>query len=387
VLMSRDNGGRAVVEPSTYSKSAIGHAGLYELLGRLGYGLERSRVGAQRAPGEGGILVMAEPELNAFGSASILTLERTPTVLLVLPKRAGEADRDKPGWIRSAEPLPLSYVDSVLRLVVAKGSVERVEPPKSFAVNKIGIMPDFAATAQLMRSELLTPLVGSSEGMLLGAAEYDDRLVWVLSDPDIIENHGLVRGQNAAFILGTLEAMRGSGEAGKVVFDEAIHGIAGPPTNPFRYLFEFPFAIVTLLMLAAVGLLLWATTGRFGGVRPAPPSFDLGKSRLIANTASLLERAGHHGFVMHRYVHMVLREAGRALHAPAQLDDAALAAWLDRLGEARGVDENSAGILRRSDEGLAGGRYRLAGLFQAARDIHHWKDRIAHGSSARSHNR
>ena len=387
VLMSRSDGGRAVVEPSSYSKSAIGHAGLYELLGRFGYGLDRSRVGAQRAPGEGGILVMAEPSPSSFGPSSILTLERTPSVLLVLPKREGLADRDKPIWIASAQTLPLPEVDRVLRFVVADGSVQRVEAPKSFAVNTIGLTPEFDQTAQLMRSESLKPLVGSEDGMLLGEADFDERLVWVLADPDIIENHGLGRGPNAAFILATLEAMRGSAPAGRIVFDEAIHGIAGPPSNPFRYLFEFPFVLVTVLVLAAVGLLLWATMGRFGGVQPAPPSFDLGKGRLIANTASLLERAGHHGFVMHRYVRMELREAGRALHAPAQLDDAALAEWLDRLGTARGVEESSAEILRRSDEGLDGGRSRLAGLFQAARDIHHWKDRIAHGSSARRHDR
>ena len=387
VLMSRDSGGRAVVDPSTYATSAIGHAGVYEMLSRLGYPLDRSRVGAQRSPGEGGVLVMAEPELAHFGSDMVLTLERTPTVLLVLPKRAGEPDPARGGWIRRVETLPLRYVDSVLKLVVSKGQVQRLEPPKAFAVNRLGVMPTFDSTAQLMRSDDLTPVVADGEDMLIGEFNDDGRVVWVLSDPDIIENHGLERGQNAAFVLAALERLRDPSEKGRIVFDEAIHGIAGPPSNPFRYLFEFPFVIITGLVLLAIGLLLWATTSRFGAARPAPPAFDHGKGRLIANTASLLERAGHHGFVMHRYVRMVLRDTGRALHAPPQLDDASLAGWLDRAGKARGLHETSAGIIQRSDDGLAGGRSKLAGLFQAARDIHHWKDKIAHGSSARSQHR
>jgi len=387
VLMSRDGSGRAVTAPSTYSKSAIGHAGLFEMLSRLGYPLDRSRVGAQRNPGEGGLLVMAEPGLENFGSDAILTLERTPTVLLVLPKRAGRPDPGRAGWVSSVEPLPLRYVESVLRLVVPKGQIQRLEAPKSFAVNQLGVVPDFVSTAQLMRSDNLIPVVADGEDILIGEVKDDDRVVWVLSDPDILENHGLERGKNAAFMLAALEKLRNPDEKGRIVFDEAIHGIAGPPANPFRYLFEFPFAIVTVLVLLATGLLLWATTSRFGAARPAPPAFDHGKGRLIANTASLLERAGHHGFVMHRYVHMVLRDTGRALHAPPQLDDAELAAWLDRVGHARGLPETSTSIIQRSDEGLAGGRSKLTGLFQAARAIHQWKDRIAHGSSASSRHR
>jgi hypothetical protein len=156
--------------------------------------------------------------------------------------------------------------------------------------------------------------------------------------------------------------------------------------NPLKKLLQFPYFIVVLLILGGAGVLLWATTSRFGKPRAAPPAFDLGKARLIATTASLLERAGHHGFVMRRYVGMTLQDLGRLFRAPSGLSDTELAAWLDIIGEARGIEARSAAILAETRRSGEGGQ-ALVGLFQATRDIHKWKEAISNGTSARSSDR
>ena len=366
---------------TTKSISAIGHAGIYELAQRFDIPVARSRINGVVAPDEGGVLVMAEPSSTLSGD-DIIRLGRAENVLLVLPKRWATADRSKPGWIRSASPMEADWVGRIARLVESGADIVRGDPPKTWDRNDIGIDPSFDDGAQLIRSEKLTPIVGNAKGMLIGEKLDGYKRIWVLSDPDIIENHGLAKGQNAAFTVALLNAMRS--EDGNVVFDETIHGMVNIVDSPFKKLFQFPYVIILLLGLAAAALLLWATTSRFGKPRQEPPAFDLGKGRLIANTASLLDRAGHHAFVMRRYVRETLRDAGRLFHAPRQLDDDQLAAWLDRIGESRGIKAKSADILARSGEG---GSQTLTGLFQAARDIHKWKEEISDGTSARSGNR
>ena len=199
--------------------------------------------------------------------------------------------------------------------------------------------------------------------------------------PDLVENHGLIKGKNAEFALALLNAMRDAelGD-GKVVFDETIHGMVNNVDSPFKKLFQFPYVIVLLLVLAATALLAWATTSRFGKPRLALPAFDLGKERLITNTATLLDRAGHQAFVMRRYVRATLRDVGRLFHAPRQLDDEKLAEWLDKIGESRGLETRASVVLARAEEGQG---TSLTGLFQATRDIHDWKEEISDGTAAR----
>ena len=363
---------------TTRSISAIGHAGLYELAQRFDIPVARSRINGVVAPDEGGLLVMAEPT-SSFSGNDIIRLGREANVLLILPKRWATADRAHSGWIKSTAPMPTTWVTDIVHLIDAKSDITRGDPPRTWDRNDIDVDPSFDDGAQLIKSDTLTPIVGSAQGMLVGEKVDGDHRTWILSDPDIIENHGLTKGKNAAFAMALLNAMREGGS--KVVFDETIHGMVNIVDSPFKKLFQFPYVIVLALILAAAGLLMWATTARFGKPRQAPPAFDFGKGRLIANTASLLDRAGHHAFVMRRYVRATLRDSGRLFHAPRQLEDEQLAAWLDKIGESRGVKSKSTDILARAADNQGAS---LLALFQAARDIHQWKEDISDGTSARS---
>jgi hypothetical protein len=149
-------------------------------------------------------------------------------------------------------------------------------------------------------------------------------------------------------------------------------------------LFEFPFVLATLQGVVAVGLLLWATMGRFGAPLPPPPPLQAGKYGLIQNTAKLFDFAGYQAVMVQRYVQALMRDMARQLHAPPGLSEDATAEWLARIGHARGVDFDCAAALRRADD-LA--RYRKsspAPLAALARDVFRWKQEITDGVSGHS---
>src|SRR5262249_42106898 len=91
--------GADAVGPSSYSRSAIGHAGIAEVLQRLGMPVVKSRNNSADKLGNNGLLVLAEPRPTAVGDPALRALLEARAVLLVLPKWAGKASEKKPGWL------------------------------------------------------------------------------------------------------------------------------------------------------------------------------------------------------------------------------------------------------------------------------------------------
>lgn len=368
------------------SPSAIGHKGFFTLLERLGRPVVRSRLNEQVATGKGGVLVVAEPERRLVAFGKDRELGRAPNVLLVLPKWSGEQDFLHDGWLRHVELLSLDQPRRVAELVDKKVMVTREKAPSTWAFNGLGADLTFDGPVQLIKSRILTPLIGTSDKILLG--EYvtkKNQRIWVLADPDPIENHGITAPANTRFALALIDKLRSG--TGLIVFDETVHGAVVPERNPLQLLFKFPYVVVTGQILVALAILLLATTARFGGAETVPPPFALGKTRLIDNIASLMDRAGHQAVVLRRYISVKLAETGRAMHAPAGLDDGALARWLDRIGTARGVGPKAAIIVDRS-AAASGRRSRiLPSLFEEARGVYDLNRDLLDGSRGRHDNR
>ncbi len=368
----------------TRSTSALGHAGLYALLQRAGVPVARSQANGVVTTNGGDVLVLAEPPETLSGDA-VIRLGRAASSLLVLPKRTGEADEDNPAWVKSTAPIGIDSVAAIARLLGPKIDVVRTDPPASWTVNTLGIAPVVAGTMQMIEDDDLTPILANGKDMLIAEYRDGERRTWILADPDVIENFGLGQGQNAGAALALLNGLRD--DDGTVIFDETIHGMVNPVSNPFRKLVEFPLGIGSALSLVALGLLCWRAVGRFGKPVATPPVFDFGKRRLIATSAALLDRAGHQIIVMRRYVELNLHDVGRRFSAPPGLSDTELAAWLDAVGKSRGVELEASGIVQRVAENSGtSGRVAL-NLFAAAGDIHRWKDRISDGTSGRRSDR
>jgi hypothetical protein len=254
-----------------------------------------------------------------------------------------------------------------------------------WSTNELGVTPDIPAPIQLIAGSDLRSIVATEQGILLGEAGEGQSKIWVLADPDVIENHGLAHAANAAFAVALINKLRGKG--GSVVFDETVHGYTARPPSPLRLLFTFPYVLGTVQGLLAIGLLLWATMGRFGQPEPMPPALDAGKRGLIRNVAELLGFAGHHEIVVQRYVQEAVRDTARQLHAPPALGEGQFVPWLSRVGALRGAELDCAVILGRMDEIRAGGVLKAkrageaAALMSVARDIYRWRRGIIDGDT------
>lgn len=385
---SPDRSARNSHAAGTYSLSAIGSAGFYDMLRRMDMPVVRSVGRTHSTVGNRGTLVIAEPEARYVTIDNTTELFSPRRILLVLSKWRGTPQYDRPTWIESAAPLPIQRVEQTLSLVAPTGNMVVRSPwPFAWTTNDIGITPTSDGFIQLMHSELMTPIVASGDAILLGEIQSEEQTIWVLSDPDVMSNHGIVRGNNAQFMLALIEALRfiDNTDAGApIVFDETIHGFRAASSSPFRMLLRFPLVIVTFLIACTFSLLIWSGAGRFGRpVRPEP-AHDFGKWSLISNAARLLDYSGHHAAVLERYIRMVIRSAADALHIP-QTYDVKLAAELDRIARSRGVEDSCSSILEAS-AGPGNDEASLKSLLAQAKEIHRWKEVLLNGPGTDSEN-
>ncbi|HEY2228574.1 MAG TPA: DUF4350 domain-containing protein [Xanthobacteraceae bacterium] len=371
-------GGADTVGPSTYSRSAIGHAGIADVLQQLAIPVVKSRSGSLEKLSPGSVLVIAEPRRDGQTEDAVRTLLKARTILLVLPKWSGQASEQKPEWLGQVAERSPADAQWALNLVAPSGEVVRERGVIQWSTNALQITPAIDPPVQLVRSDRLRPIVGAQQGMLVGELSERDRKIWVLADPDMIANHGLAKAGNAAAALALIKALRA--RDGSVVFDETIHGFVVRPVSPFLLLFRFPFVVATAQGLIAVALLLWAALGRFGAPQAAPAPLGAGRESLLQNMAKLVEFSGHQDVVVKRYVEETVHDVAVALHAPRELSYEGLIAWLQRVGLARGASIDCEAVLRQA----ADARQNPSVLVRLARDIHQWKGEIVDGRSRHS---
>jgi hypothetical protein len=373
-------GGRTEgVGPSAFSRSAIGYAGIADIMHRLGARVLKSRGDSVASLDPAGVLVVAEP-LNA-PAQRMSTLMNAHTVLLILPKWTGQPSPTHRGWISAARQLPESMARSATQ--IANVEVVRVPRVASWSRNEIGRTPVIReGGVQLIKSNRLRPVIGSDSGMLVGELRTGARRLWILADPDPLQNHGLADPDNAVFAVALINALRGAD--GNVVFDEVVHGFEEKARSPFRMLFEFPFVLATIQGVMAVALLLWATMRRFGAPLAPPVELKSGKRSLIETTANLLDFGRHRPIIIQRYVHEMIQDVARQLHAPAGLSEPALIEWLRRTGRARDAQIDCGAVVSRTDELVATGRSAGTQLATLSRDIFRWKREVTDGGSGYS---
>jgi hypothetical protein len=375
-MIYEDTSGFHRAGTNAYSHSAIGHKAFVDILRRLEVPVIVSRDNSAEKADHSALIVIAEPRLSLLEDEAIEELLSAGTALLVLPKWNGRADRYNPGWADRVRPVSSARVEDILKRVATDGKIAHGGDEISWQPGPLGIVPTLSKP-QLMKTTQLEPILASDQGMLIGELIHDNHRIWVLSDPDILSNHGIDDGDNAALTLAMIDELRSPD--GAVIVDESIHGFR-QRSNSWGPILELPFVVATILSLAAIIALMWAATERFGSPIAARRPTEAGKAGLIDNTASLLERSGYGAAILRRYLLVTLRDVGRRLHAPRRLDEAALIDWVDRVGEARGVKQRY-GVIRRQAEAIAGsGGADSARLARAAQDLYRWKQEIVNGS-------
>lgn len=363
--------------PDSFSRSAVGHRALVELLRGLGRQVVVSRHDTAGKGGEGAIVALLEPRVGPEDDVREAIVERvngaSPLLLVVLPKRSALPDPARPRWVASAELLPLADPQRVLDALELEAKVVRPEKPAT--AFRGALPPPALERPQLLVSEHLVPLLESDDGVLAGEWAGEGWRTVVLADPDVLETHGLARGDNAALALALLARL--GPEALPVVVDETLHGFDQQPSL-VRELLRFPLVLATVSALLAAALLAWAAAVRFGRPRPPEPPLAPGKLFLVEASAGLLRHGGGAGHAAAAYLRAAKDEVTRRLR-PAG-DASAADPWLARAAAARGRGEALAALEERVRR-LAARRYGgEEEAVRAAQAIHGWREEMTDGA-------
>ncbi|WP_128293097.1 hypothetical protein [Afifella aestuarii] len=166
--------------------------------------------------------------------------------------------------------------------------------------------------------ELCVPLLTIKDvGTLLGDCGEgifgDGTVLYVLSDPDLLDNHGLGNGENAAIALAVVRQL--AGELPVYIDNEADETqpgdeeIAGKDTHErtiadLERFFRYPFSLFWVGVVLASGLALWRGSRRFG--RPVEDHLDearsASKQRTIAASRRILMLSGAEAALIETYV-------------------------------------------------------------------------------------
>jgi hypothetical protein len=375
------------IGPSAYSSSALGHKALMETLRRLDVPVVVSRFRSAEKAGQGSLLVLAEPDGSEASEEMIGGFGNVPHGLLVLPKWDGRRDRSKPRWVEAMDKIQVDDVELVLKRAQINALVKRVEGTFTVDVPEFGGRVELTDPQVIIDARALKPIVSLKGGILIGEADLGSGRQWVLSDPDLIANHGIDQGDNAVVAVSLIEALRPG--SGAVIFDETIHGLELRP-NLLRTAFELPFGIVTLSAAVAVALAIWAGLMRFGRPEPGQRALQPGKVTLIRTTADLLRQGSRKGtveLVLTRYLKAQIADLVTRLNGPRGLTENRQIAWLDDLAVARRLRSRLQPIAA-AIEATAKSRSTDPGrALRLAADLHAWKQEFLYGLAKGSSDR
>ncbi|MBN9788872.1 hypothetical protein DMP17_09715 [Pseudonocardia sp. TMWB2A] len=332
-LSSGNNGGAHAL-----SNSATGFSALVALAKESGMASSVHR--DEDDSGEGALLVLT-PELGTEADAVKKQIEahqaNGPT-LIILPKWLVQKHPVRPGWVQRLGDTPFMFSNEIpeeywgvkMSAKRVAGAAKTAQPVASSfddgsAPVHLILPPDYIAIDCAACEDGLR----LADGKYLVATSWPDYPVFILAEPDLLNNYGLrdkARGKAAMELLSRIASY---GDADRLAFDVTLNGF-GKKKSILRFLFEPPFLAVTLCLVLAAILAGWQAFNRFGPPARRAREIALGKNALIANGAELMKQAGkdHHGAGV--YARHVRDQLASALKAPSGLEDEALNRWLDR---------------------------------------------------------
>lgn len=181
---------------------------------------------------------------------------------------------------------------------------------------------------QLVGAGECTPIIGDRDHMLLGTCNAGHpsapgTLVYVLSDPDLINNHGLALGENARIAADLFADLANDG---RVLVDYSTNHwtMRGRSERPdrtwsdFARFFDYPFTLLWASFILICALTLWRAWVRFGATIPdtAEAAPEASKTAAIDAKARLLRLAGHDGALLSAYVEQRLQFALSEIFGP-----------------------------------------------------------------------
>jgi hypothetical protein len=312
------------------SKSAVGFAGAPILMKGLGQDTVVSRVRASNLE-EAAVVITPEgsekPEaLKPFAEAGQL--------LIVMPKWSAAPDPIRRGFVRKLGVVGGDY-DELLavhskatRIGVARGASKPV-------LRGAGPMGDTYRLGTVDRLQTVSgegwvPVLVDGAGSMVLAYSRKHPSVWLLADPDLLNNHGLASLDTARAGAAILSAVSDDGEM-PLIFDVTLNGYERG-RGILRTMLEPPWLAATLIGVAAALLMGVHALARFGQPHRRERAFALGSRALVDNSADLVRMARREHELAPAYAALT-----RALVTRAAGGHTAEEHWLEHLAERRGA--------------------------------------------------
>ena len=345
-----------------YSTSAIGYNGIVQFLDAQDYPVEISRLEHKLTQRDWGMMIVTVSPRGMNAKLEDLTLQ--PTTLIVLPKWIGVTDRLNKKRQRDTRFMAARGLNDLLGRLDIAGEIGRIDVPQvtDTPFGDMALRPDLKM--QVIRSDSLVPIAWTDDGILLG--KVDDRDIYVLADPDMLNTFGLARRENARFAVQLMDWLRYD-ETEPIIFDATLHGFIRSE-NLLQMMFDIPFVGATLAALAAAFLLGWAALVRFGPTARETRVIALGKQALVDNSAGLFTMARRETRLAPGYLTMIRRRVAREIAAPKTMTEAQLSALFDRLGP----EEQSGKTFSQIERGLRTASASREELMTRARELYRW---------------
>lgn len=327
-LRSGRNGGAHAL-----SNAATGFSGLVRLA---------------EATGRNPVIVRSEDQLTSEDLAvitpdhgwtdlSAIMQRRGPrATLLVLPKWDTAPNKEKSGWVEVSGLLPARdparalYPAAPLTIARTRGNHAELKTAPFGAPREIRFIAP--AVVQTMSNRQLDPVITDQEGRIV-LGKFRNNQLYILADPDLINNHGMGDERQARAALALLDYVNSTG-ASSILFDVTANGL-GRSRSPLRLAFDPPFLAVTLTIFAAMLLAAWQAIVRFGPVRRRERAIAFGKAALVDNSAALLRKARRETHLGARYVELISARAIDLFRLPPGLDPEMLNERLEALNAKR----------------------------------------------------
>jgi len=321
---------------NSFSSSAIGHKALVETLQQSGRRIVISQSQSADKAASADLLMVIEPSTDFSLIRDSEDRYWTQDTLLVLPKRHGFQDITNSDWIMTAGIMSAKSALRPLKILDEEADLVRLADDQAPDLQSTMSMPDPAISdLQLIKSSKISPIIWTDEGTLFGSLHSDDnRVFYVLSDPDVLSNFGLTTPKNASFTGALMDFLVPVGLA--AIVDETSHGFSlnkGLGSQILARPFIYP-ALAFVLLIAA---LLAFSARRLGPTLRGEKGVEPGLSGFVSLTANLFQIGGYEGEATRQYVDRVIAHVAAGLHAPAHLSDRTLADWLDDIAARRGL--------------------------------------------------
>lgn len=185
-------------------------------------------------------------------------------------------------------------------------------------------------------------LVGTLTGALLVHCE-NYHHAYLLSDPDLLNNHGMALADNASFAVSLVTLLRGAGETRPVYLDTAGQPLGGEKpadegksyersASDLKRFFAYPLSIIWGMLLVVAAICFWRGAYRFGPpLRETSGNIEMSKTAAIEATARLLRLSGNDGRMAGQFVLHLLADKAQLLFGSGAGNQAGIARLFQRL--------------------------------------------------------